>query len=106
MNTRATHEALASKLAPNTIAAATHRKGMRLGDPLIQMMEAVHAYALAHEQRFESKLAEDYVLGPEWLAAAKGARGLLNGCGNFDGGTLESLFWSAMEVAGYSEADL
>lgn len=101
-----THLALFQQLTPGTVSHQMHQNGMTNGDPVIRAMEASYAYAVAHKARFESPLAEDYVLGPAWLNMAKGARALLNGEGQFDGGTLEALFWKALEVAGFTEADL
>jgi hypothetical protein len=86
-------------------------------EPLIVMMDALIRYAKAHEKRFESKLAEDYVLGPLWLNAAKGVRGLLNGDGALaheegwntdskDNGAVEGMFWDAMALAGFKEEEL
>lgn len=100
------HAAAFSKLTPGTVSHAEHRKGIVNADPVQVMMDSLLQYAEKHEKRFESKLSEDYILGPAWLSAATGVRTLLNGEGQFDGGVLESVFWSALEAAGYTEADL
>lgn len=94
------------KIAPRTVAHAAHQRGMRRGEPLIVMLDALIAYAKRHEAEYGSKLAEDYFLGPEWKNAAEGVRALLNGDGNFDGGTCEDMFWKAFEIAGYTEGDI
>lgn len=103
--------------SPGTVSEQSHLIGMREGEPLIVMLDALIKYAKAHKGAFFSPLAEDYVLGPDWLAAAKGVRGLFNGNGAIahtlnrstdskDNGTVEAMFWQAMEIAGFTEADL
>lgn len=104
----------ANKLTPGTIAERDHKGGLQQGEPLIVAMDALLKYAQAYRERFEGPLAEDYVLGPEWLEAVKGIRGLLNGNGasalasghsadSKDNGCVESVFWSALRAAGYTE---
>lgn len=107
--------AQAAKVPSGTVAHQEHSLGLRMGEPLIIAMDAMIKYARAHEIAFESKLAEDYVLGPEWLETVKGIRGLLNGNGavanekpNYsrdskDNGAVEGMFWAALEIAGYTE---
>jgi hypothetical protein len=94
------------KIPAGTISEDQHKRGMRTGDPLIISMDALIKYAEAHKRRFESPLSEDYVLGPLWLESAKGIRGLLNGETLSDCGSVETMFWSAMEIAGFTEKDL
>lgn len=114
----------ARKLKSGTISQAAHFMGMRQGEPLIVMMDCLLQYALVYRNRFDGPLAQDYVLGDYWLEAAKAIRGLLNGDGviamqhgviamqrgittdSKDNGCLESVFWKAMEVAGFKESDL
>lgn len=114
--TLSTQEA-AAKIGPGTVSEASHRSGMLNAEPLIVLMDGLLKYANCYAARFEAKLVNDYVLGPEWLAAAKGVRGLLNGDGavamnrristdSKDNGAVESVFWSAMEAAGFTESDL
>ncbi len=104
-------------VAPGTIAEHAHALGMRKAEPLIIAFDALIKYAKSYEKRWERKLAEDYVLGPEWLSSLQGLRGLLNGDGavaydmdrstdSKDNGACESMFWSAMEIAGFKEEDL
>lgn len=105
--------AAANKLPLGTIAEQEHKDGMLNGEPLIVMMDCLIKYAEAYQISYESKLADDYVLGDEWLNAAKAVRGLLNGTGvigmkegrrdSKDNGTVESMFWSALEMAGFTE---
>ena len=101
----------------NTISYVSHKNGIRGEEPLIVMLDCLIGYAKSYRDRYESKLCKDYVLGPEWLSALKGVRGLLNGDGAIamtqgittdskDNGACEAMFWSAMEIAGFSESDL
>jgi hypothetical protein len=105
------------KIPHGTIAHQGAQLGIANGEPLLVIMDGLIRYAKAHECRFESKLAEDYVLGPAWLDAAKAIRCLLNGDGavahemekstdSKDNSSLEGMFWDAMAVAGFSESDL
>ena len=93
-------------VAPGTVAQAEMASGIRHNEPVIAAMDAFYRYAVKHYSRYETPLAEDYFLGPEWLAGIKAVRAMLNGEGDFDGGTMESLFWDAMAVAGFEESDL
>lgn len=106
-----------SSLKPGTIAAQSHHLGESCAEPLYVIPRLAHRYAVAHEIRFGSKLAEDYVLGPAWLEMVKGARALLNGDGavahergittdSKDNGVAEAMFWDCLEAAGFTEADL
>ncbi len=109
--------AAANRLPSGTVSEQAHKDGMLNGEPLIVMIDALLKYAEAYEIRFEAKLAEDYVLGPEWIMAAKAIRALLNGDGanamkrnistdSKDNGCLESMFWDALRFAGFEETDL
>lgn len=85
----------------------THRRNIR----------SAARYAQAYRDRFEQPLADDGILGPAWLKSICGARELLNGDGavamaidrttdSKDNGCCESMFWHAMELAGFEEADI
>lgn len=63
---------------------------------------ALRDYACAHEQRFGSPLADDGVLGDEWLQALRAFRGLLNGeLGRLDGGFLDGALCNLHQAAGF-----
>lgn len=107
----------ANKLTPGTVSESDHKFGMQDGEPLIVIMDALTKYAASYYVRFETRLAEDYILGPLWLESAKGIRGLLNGDGALamfkgrrtdskDNGCLEAMFWEAMLMAGFEEKDI
>lgn len=109
--------AQANTLPNGTVAEHAHKYGMENGEPLIVAMDCLLKYAEAYRQRFDSNLMDDYVLGPIWLDAAKGIRGLLNGDGvvamkkdistdTKDNGCVESMFWSALKLAGYEGKDI
>ena len=107
----------ANKIGAGTVAERSHRIGMRQGEPLVLAMDAALQYASSYTAHFERRLADDYVLGPNWLEWVRGLRGLLNGDGAIamvmdrrtdskDNGAVEQVFWAAMELAGYTEKDL
>lgn len=106
-----------AKLNRKTVAAQSNMLGRDNQEPLLFSMDGALRYAKAYEKRFESKLCDDYVLGPAWLSWVKGLRALLNADGavamergittdSKDNGVIESIFWSAMSAAGFTEADL
>jgi hypothetical protein len=105
------------KVPVGTMAEQSMNLGLVGAEPLLLAMDGLLRYAKAYSRRFEGQLAEDYVLGPEWLAAAKGIRGLLNGDGavamergittdSKSNGVIEEMFWAALGIAGFKEADL
>ncbi len=109
--------AAANKLSLRTVDEQAHKTGMLNGEPLTIAFDALLNYAEAYQTRFESKLAEDRALGDYWLDALKGLHGLLNGDGanamrkgittdSKSNGAMESVFWSAMEMAGFTEENL
>lgn len=118
MTTKYTYQpetiAQVTKLTPGTIAHQSHLLGMHSAEPLIVALDSMIRYAKAHKARFESPLAEDYFLGPQWLEAVKGIRALLNGDGavahelgrttdSKDNGACEGMFWAALEAAGFAD---
>ena len=107
----------ANKLTVGTVAEQAHKYGMEHGEPLLVAMDALFKYANTYWRVHNNQLASDGVLGATWLDAVKGIRALLNGNGQIamarnittdtkDNGCIESLFWDALKVAGYTEADL
>ena len=95
-----------SRLTPNTVAQRDMLNGIATDDPITCVIDALYRYAINHQARYESKLADDGYCGQPWLDSIKAARYLLSSEGKFDAGTLESVFLSAMDAAGYNEADL
>lgn len=100
-----------------TVAYAEMQQGRAHKEPLFFAMDGAIRYAKAYKARFEQPVKEDYVLGPEFLSWITGLRGLLNGMGavamergstrdSKDNGTLEAMFWAAMEIGGFTEEDL
>jgi len=106
----------ANKLPLNSVAERDHKTGMKQGEALILGLDGLYKYAEAYSKRYERALSEDYVLGKSWLKAVIGYRELLNGCGHlhmagrihetFDAGACETVFWSAIEAAGFTEKDV
>jgi hypothetical protein len=106
-----------AKLTPGTIAARSMQLGTSGGEPLAVIFQSLLRYAAAHEKRHETKLSEDYMMGPYFLAALLGVRNLLCGDGavamergittdSKDNGVLEAMFWHCMAAAGYGEDDI
>lgn len=104
----------ANKLKVGTVNEQAHKRGMLEGEPLLIAMDALHKYAEAYQLRFERPLVEDGFLSDPWLESVKGIRALLNGDGanalrsgittdSKDNGCIESLFWDALRMAGYTE---
>lgn len=109
--------AQANKVPVGTISEQSHKLGMEHGEPLLVMMDSLIKYAEAYRERFETPLADDYVLGNDWLRAAAAVRGLLNGDGvvawkrdrstdSKDNGAIEGMFWDGLALAGFKEEDI
>jgi len=111
-----------AKVPERTVAHQAHSIGMNGTEPLIVILDSLIRYAKAHEAIFESKLSEDYFLGPCFLSAITSTRELLNGNGavaneisantnkpcrdSKDNGACEDMFWDAMKIAGFTEEDI
>jgi hypothetical protein len=100
-----------------TVALHDMQRGRLHGEPLFYAMDSAIRYARAYRLRYESTLKDNYVLGPHFLQWITGLRGLLNGMGavalerswsgdSKNNSTIESMFWAAMELGGFTEADL
>lgn len=63
----------------------------------VDMLRGWLEYSGAHEERFESRIGDDCVLGPSWAKIGAGLRELLNGeTGRLDCGTLDALIADAI----------
>lgn len=100
-----------AKLDNNCVDAQSMRLGFNGGEPLILALDGLLRYAKAYQQRFESRLADDGVLGQYWLEALRGIHGLLNGDGavamernittdSKSNGVCEDIYCAALAVAG------
>jgi len=116
---RYTHAAIeaANKIPAGCVNEQSHAIGMKHAEPIIVSLDAAIQYANAHRARYESPLCEDRTLGDYWLDWVKSLRRLLDGDGavalatgrstdSKDNGACESMFWSAMNAAGFTEEDL
>lgn len=66
---------------------------------LVASLDAWRRFAIAHENRFESPIGHDYVLGPGWIQWAAGMRTLLNGdTGGLDCGTLDAFILDTLRA--------
>lgn len=70
--------------------------------PIVNMIKSAAEYADKHQERFESKIGDDGVLGDHWEAIIKATRGLLNGeCGRIDCGTADGLLCAMLTEEGF-----
>ena len=106
-----------NNIAAGTVSARAHNLGMNTAEPIIVILDSLLRYAKAHETRYGGKISQDGFCGEPWLAMAKNVRVLFSADGGTalernittdskDNGTVEALFWIAMEAAGFTEADL
>jgi hypothetical protein len=105
-----------NRVPEGTVSKQSMNLGMANDEPLLVAMDAMLRYAKAYRKEYRSNLAEDGVLGIEYLQAINGLRGLLNGNGavamekgittdSKDNGALEAIFWYAIEAGGFTEED-
>lgn len=67
-----------------------------------KMLKGWTGYADAVTAKYESKIGDDYVLGPEWEAIGKGILGLLNGVvGNLDCGDMDAFIRQCLTEEGF-----
>lgn len=101
-----------AKLPKSSVEAQSHNRGLSRGEPLILMMDGLIRYAKAIAKH-GGCLANDPILGGAWLDAAKGVRKLCNGDGavaienawgadSKSNGVIESLYWEAVRIAGFT----
>jgi hypothetical protein len=75
--------------------------------PIVGLINSLKTYMLEHESCYGSFIAEDYVLGPQFLKAAKAVRELLNGeTGRLDCGEMDSTIRRMLYAAGFSEDEV
>lgn len=103
-----------AKLPENVVDAASMRLGIAGGEPILLALDGLLRYAKAYEKQFESKLAEDKILGAYWLDAIESIHGLLNGDGAVAlekgvttdskcNGVMEDIYWAAKCAAGFAD---
>jgi hypothetical protein len=87
------------------VSAIRYPQGVEQG--MVSLLRGWLDYADAHMARFESRIGEDYILGPAWAQIGSSVRTLLNGeLGRLDGGTLDSLICESLEAEGYNPEEL
>lgn len=104
--TRIVHANIAQ--CPGTIAAQETERMYARHHPLLIALDALLQQAAWHKAEMEAPIADDGYAGVYWLAAIANIRNLFSAASpaGFDGGTCEAVFWQAMEIAGFTEADL
>lgn len=96
---------------PGTVALRDATFGMNNHEPLLVMVDSAIHYAKAYKGRFDQSISEDYMARDEFIAILKGIRAMLNFDGALkmdgapvtdskDNGMIESLYWTACEIAG------
>lgn len=109
--------AAANRIPNSCVNEMAHKVGMERGEPVIVMLDSLIKYAEAYRIRFESALADDPILGDQWLAALTAAKGLLDGDGALamkfghttdskDNSACEQMFEDALNLAGFNRAEL
>jgi hypothetical protein len=100
------------ELCPGTIAAHDAKIGMAHHEPMIVMMDSAIRLTKAYRSRYDSTMGADYMARDEIAGILSGVRGLLNFNGGLsmegglrcndskDNGMIESLYWTACEIAG------
>lgn len=98
-------------VAPRTVAARDMAAGLALGEPYLVILDQCIRIAKAYRAEFETPIGEDHMAADEIAAILAGVRAFLNFDGaskwetrknhdTKDNGTLESLYWTACEIAG------
>lgn len=106
-----------ARIPKGCINEQSAKLGVTCGEPILYALDGLLRYAKAYEKRYEAKLATDGVLGDYWLDAIKGLHGLLNGDGavalelnrstdSKDNGACETIYWAALDAAGFKNEDL
>lgn len=73
-------------------------------NPVAFMLKGWLNYADAHLEMYGTPLADDFVLGSEWIRLGRALHGLLNGdCGSLDCGAVSGIFYRAIDLAGFNE---
>jgi hypothetical protein len=109
--------AAANKIPTGVVNEHSHKFGMSESEPIIIMLDCLLQYAQAYHDRYDGPLKQDQILGDHWLEAIRNIHGLLNGDGvvamrrnistdTKDNGACEAVYWEAIRVAGFTEADL
>jgi hypothetical protein len=112
-------------IAPGTVALRDAEAGFRMGEPLLIIADQCIRYAKAYRAEFERSIADDYVARPDFSGILSGFRALLNFDGaakwearanldtcprnltdTKDNGMIESLYWTACEIAGIDGNDI
>jgi hypothetical protein len=102
-----------NKIPLGTLDHQSMSLGFRNGEPLLCILDGLLRYAKAYEQRFESKLANDPILGDAWLNAITSVQALLDGDGavalemgistdSKSNGVCEEVYWAARNAAGFA----
>ena len=98
-------------VCPNSRALQSAKLGALESEPILIMMDSAIRYARAYKTRFDQPIGDDYMASDEFAGILKGIRALLDFDGavawergiatdSKDNGMIESLYWTACEIAG------
>ena len=104
-------------IAPGTVALRNAETGFRVGEPLLIIADQCIRYAKAYAGQFDQPISDDFMAAPEFSSLLSGFRALLNfdGAAKWEGekstdtkdnGMIESLYWTACEIAGIDGDDI
>ena len=95
-------------MCPGTVEASEINAMIARNHPILAMIDGLLRLAAWHAERFDSRIADDGFTGPYWIEAAENVRGMFSSASpaGFSAGACEAVFWRAMDIAGFSEADL
>jgi hypothetical protein len=105
------------EICPGTVALQAMEAGFRNGDPILLILDQCIRTVKAYKREFGQSIGDNYVARPEISSILSGARAMLNfdspvkweaqansttrSPHDFkDNGLLESLYWTACEIAG------
>jgi phosphopantetheine adenylyltransferase len=97
---------------PGTVAEQSMKIGIFNGEPVLVMIDAAIRYAKAHKVAYDQPVNDDYMLRDEFAGILRGIRAMLDFNGGValemerstdskDNGVIESLYWTACEIAGF-----
>ena len=96
---------LVSGWAERHLEAMTRPHGAEVA--IVGLLRSWLYYADRHQERYDSGIGADYVLGPAWASMGGCIRTLLNGeCGRLDCGTVDGLIVRVLAAEGINAEDL
>ena len=112
-----------SETCPGTVAERDALMGQRMGEPYLVIVDQLIRTAKAYRNEFDQPIGDDFMARDAFAGMLSGVRAMLNfdgaaawearhnssTCGprdTKDNGVIESLYWTACELAGIDGNDL